>query len=277
MRILYFSDIHCEIRAFETRIPWTDVYPLDLGPCLTPWVGQADLVILSGDVATARPERGVDTLRYAQQVSEFLGCPVVVVPGNHEYYGGVFEEDREALLGAGIEGVTVLDRGARTFEKDGTAVRILGATLWTDYRCNGDQHLSMLEARAAMNDHRRIRMHDGRLFLPQDALEEHLASRAWLAAQLDIPHDGPTVIVTHHVPHSAGRNPAYGMNRLSGAFYSDCDDLVNKAIEKKASAFIFGHHHYSLDIELGGLRLLSAQAGYPRENTGWTGPGLLVV
>ena len=31
MRILYFSDVHIEIRMEGSRTPWTDIYPLDLG------------------------------------------------------------------------------------------------------------------------------------------------------------------------------------------------------------------------------------------------------
>lgn len=38
-----------------------------------------------------------------------------------------------------------------------------------------------------------------------------------------------------------------------------------------------GHHHWSLATQTHGVRLLSAQLGYPGEDTGWTGPGYLEI
>jgi hypothetical protein len=70
----------------------------------------------------------------AQQAAAFLSCRVILVPGNHEYYRGSFDGDRAALLAAEIPGVTVLDRGEARIG----ALRVLGATLWTDYAVTGD-------------------------------------------------------------------------------------------------------------------------------------------
>jgi hypothetical protein len=41
------------------------------------------------------------------------------------------------------------------------------------------------------------------------------------------------------------------------------------------AAWIFGHHHGCHAVDCRGVRLLSAQLGYPGEATGWVGPGLL--
>jgi hypothetical protein len=40
-------------------------------------------------------------------------------------------------------------------------------------------------------------------------------------------------------------------------------------------AWIFGHHHWSHAVEVSGVPLVSAQPGYPGENTAWIGPGYL--
>ena len=275
MKILYFSDIHGEIRESETRIPWISDYPLDLGPCLKSYIGSVDLVIMAGDIATIRERREVSTLNYAAQVASYLGCHVIVVPGNHEYYGGVFETDRRDLLAAKVENVTVLDRHEAVFEFGGKGLRVLGATLWTDYRACGDQALAMLDARGSLNDHRTIRNPDGSYFAPQQALAEHELSRAWLLDKIRTSFDGFTLVATHHVPHSAARHPLYGMNRLSPMFYSDCNDLIEAASEMGVAGMIFGHHHWSMAIDVAGVPLLSAQFGYPREKTNWIGPGVL--
>jgi DNA repair exonuclease SbcCD nuclease subunit len=96
VRILYFSDLHIEIQERETAAPWSDTLPLGFGPELSKLVGAADLLILAGDIGRVRSRRNVSPLSYARQAADFLGCRVVLVPGNHEYYRGCFEEDRYA-------------------------------------------------------------------------------------------------------------------------------------------------------------------------------------
>jgi len=275
-RVLYFSDIHIEIREKAGRLGWTAEYPLDLGPDLRDHAGQVELLVLAGDIGRMRSRRDVSTLRYAEQAAQLLGCPVLVVPGNHEYYRAPFEAEREALLAAKLDGVTVLDRGEARYDVSAGALRVLGATLWTDYAALGDAQQGMRDARV-IEDHRLITRADGSPFLPEHALAEHRLSRVWLAARLAEPHDGPTLVVTHHVPHSAAHHPGFGITPLSPAFHSDCDELIDAAARAGTAAWIFGHHHWSHELELRGLRLVSAQTGYPDEQTGWQGPGLLSI
>jgi DNA repair exonuclease SbcCD nuclease subunit len=276
-RVLYFSDVHIEIREKAGRGGWTDLMPLDLGPDLRDFAGKADLLVLAGDIGRMRSQRDVSTLRYAEQAARLLGCPAVVVPGNHEYYRGSFDEERAALLAARVDGVTVLDRGEALYAIAGRTLRVVGATLWTDYAANGDPAEAMRLAQDKIVDHRLITRRGGVPFLPRDALEEHRLSRAWLAERLAEPHDGPTLVVTHHVPHSAAHHPGFGVTPLSPAFHSDCDELIDAAARARVAAWIFGHHHWSHELELRGVRLASAQPGYPGEATGWTGPRVLPI
>ncbi len=277
LKLLYYSDIHIEVREEDPEPGWTDIKPLAFGPDLTGFGGTVDLLILAGDIGRMQSLRDVSTLRYAEQAAAYLGCPAVVVPGNHEYYRGSFDDERQALLEAQITGVTVLDRSAAHYAFGSASLRILGATLWTDYAVLGDPAQGMFEAECVMPDHRLITRRSGAPFLPQDALAEHRLARTWLAQQLAEPYDGATLIVTHHAPHSAAHNPVLGTTPLSPAFESDCDDLIAAAARANCVAWIFGHNHWSHDIDVGGVRLLSAQLGYPGETTGWNGPGVLRI
>jgi hypothetical protein len=278
MRIVYFSDVHIEIRESQPAAPWSDTLPLGFGPELSAFVGETDLLILAGDIGRVHSTRNVSPLSYAREAADFLGCGVVLVPGNHEYYRGCFREDRAALLAAGDRTVTVLDRGQASIARGGAPLRILGATLWTDYAVVGDPAVAMTAAEREIYDHRLIRRSEGSgFFSPVDALMEHRRSRTWLLQKLTEPADGPTLVVTHHVPHSAVRHPGHGLNELAPAFCSDCDDLMEAASAAGVAAWIFGHHHWSLATETRGVRLLSAQLGYPGEDTGWTGPGYLEI
>jgi Calcineurin-like phosphoesterase len=278
MRVLYFSDVHVEIRESQTPHPWTATLPLGFGPDLSPFVGAVDLLVLAGDVGRVRSRRNVSPLAYAQQAGALLGCRVVLVPGNHEYYRGCFDEDRAALLAAEIPGLSVLDRGEALVPRPSGALRVLGATLWTDYAVASAPEPAMAEAERRIHDHRLIRRHGGSApFLPQDALAEHRLSRAWLAERLAAPHGGPTLVVTHHAPHPAVRNPRYGLDATAAAFCSDCGELLAAAASAGVAAWIFGHHHWSHEVVARGVRLVSAQPGYPGEETAWTGPGRLEI
>jgi predicted MPP superfamily phosphohydrolase len=282
MRVLYFSDVHIETRERGASSPWCGTLPLGCGPDLSPFAGAVDLLVLAGDIGRVHSTRNVSPLTYAEQAAGLLGCPVVLVPGNHEYYRGSFDEDRAALLTARRPGVTVLDRGEVLIASDttpgATRLRVLGATLWTDYAATGDREAAMEAAGREILDHRLIRRQGGAArFLPADALSEHLLSREWLAGRLAEPYDGPTLVVTHHVPHLTACHPHHGLNALMPAFCSDCDDLIEAASRAGAAAWIFGHHHWSHRLDVYGVKLLAAQPGYPGEDTGWTGPGVLTL
>lgn len=279
-RILYFSDIHLEFRARQSAIwsGWTDLYPLRLGPDVTEWIGAIDLAVLAGDVGVCDSASDLCVLRYAEQLSAFLEAPVVFVPGNHSYYGTEFPAARQQFLGSNRNGVTVLDRGLASFDSSDGPVRVLGATLWTDYELLGHKEEAMKRAQYSISDHRLITMPGGRPFLPADAADEHRLSRAWLAEKLQEPATGKTIVVTHHVPHPSVGNPRFtATDPLAPAFQSDCGDLLEAAEAANVSAWIFGHHHACVDAKVLGVRLLSAQWGYPREETGWKGPGTLEI
>src|SRR3954453_15761852 len=143
MRVLYFSDVHIEIRERDAASPWCGMLPLGYGPDLSPFAGAVDLLVLAGDIGRVHSTRNVLPLSYAEQTAGFLGCPVILVPGNHEYYRGSFDEDRAALLTATRPGVTVLDRGEALIASGAARLRILGATLWTDYAAAGDRKTAM--------------------------------------------------------------------------------------------------------------------------------------
>lgn len=280
MRIAYFSDVHTEILRSQTRLlgrRWTDDYPLNLGPRLTGLLDQVDIVILAGDIGTGRVASGISATLYAEQVAKFLGVPVVLVPGNHEYYGFVFEDTRDDLLATDLPNVHVMDRSLATFDIDGRSLRVLGATLWTDYALTGDQREGKTAALNYLNDHRRILTNRGTRWMPEDALQEHEESRRWLLDKLKEPHEGPTVVVTHHLPHSAGNNPQFPIDAMGASFMSDCDDLIEAAKEANVAGWIFGHNHYNVVVEERGVKLMTAQPGYPRERTGWQGPGILEI
>ena len=124
------------------------------------------------------------------------------------------------------------------------------------------------EVRPAVLEQPHLIQEDGCLIRPDQVRERCRASRAWLSGELAA-SDMPTLVVTHTAPSGDGSlvNPRFLDDPLTPAFHNAFDSLVRKPVV----AWIFGHHHYSLDVDVNGVRVVSNQRGYPGEGCdfGW--------
>ena len=248
MRLHILSDLHLERGAFDA-----------------PRV-QADVVVLAGDVA--RGTRGVE---WARRWAD--AAPVLYVAGNHEFYRhtlpGLIGELREAAAGTPVQ---VLELDEVVFG----GVRFLGCTLWSDFDFAGPEHRADAMALCArfVNDYEHITFDPaGRTLQPRDTRVLHVASRRWLAARLAVPHDGPTVVVTHHAPLIRTRPAEPAMRALAGAFASDLTDLMGR---ERAAVWIFGHTHRAADLDVRGTRVVSNPRGYPDQPVAGFDPGRVI-
>ena len=145
-------------------------------------------------------------------------------------------------------------------------MRILGATLWTDFGIAGDDAAraqAMDEAVRFSRDFSRITVdaEQKEIFTPCHcaALFERHAS--WLAARLAEPFGGITVVVTHFAPSPGSIAPQFAGSPLNACFVSDLDALIASS---GAALWIHGHTHDSFDYRLGGTRVLANPRGYVR-------------
>ena len=165
---------------------------------------------------------GTRGVRFARRW--FDGVPVLFVAGNHEYY-------RHAL-----PALTAELRAAAA----GSAVHVLETN---DYKVI-----------AWSVERRKLR--------PEDTRALHLESRRWLEQRLAQPHDGPTVVITHHAPLLRTRLSDPLERALAGAFASDLRELMTR---ERVALWIYGHTHRAADFEIDGTRLVSNPRGYPHE------------
>ncbi|MBL9118939.1 MAG: metallophosphoesterase family protein [Phycisphaerae bacterium] len=245
MRLRILSDLHCEFADF------------------VPAVVPADVVVLAGDIA-----KGPAVVPWVRR--HFPETPCVVVPGNHEYYGGTMQEVlRDLRSAAAGTNVHVLDRDA--LEVDG--VRFLGATLWTDFAFGGDRVKNLSAAAFGMADYRYIRFEPTyRHLRPEDTWDLHALAVKWLTESLAAPARR-TVVVTHHAPSVRSIAEHYLGNPLNSAFASELDALVESS---GAELWVHGHTHHAVDYRIGATRVLSNQRGYPTERDIGFRPELVV-
>lgn len=249
MRLHILSDLH--LGFGRPAIPRTD----------------ADVVVLAGDIGLPR-----EAVRFAYE----FGKPLVYVPGNHEYYGGVPEKIVAELrsLARGTE-VRILDED----EEFVRGVRFLGCTLWTDLSLFGDGQPRDMAVRAAwqgMRDFARIRSASGRPFTPEDMAERHRRNRNWLEHRLARPASGPTVVVTHHAPSPRSIHPRFDGALINAAYVTDLEHLLGT---DRAALWIHGHTHDSFDYVVRGTRVVCNPRGYALEGVDQNrafDPGLVI-
>lgn len=245
--ILVLSDLHTEFGRHS--LSYRDAVERD----------RPSAIVLPGDIG-----KGVDAVFWASQAfPEWI--PVALIPGNHEYYGGDLEGTLAAMRDAAEDtpNVSVLDRDVLAIETEQGRFRILGATLWTDFRYNpaiAPEH-AMRIAQMRMNDFRLI-TYAGRRFTAADSVALHERDLAWLDQQLRLPFSGATIVATHHAPSTVSAHPRYLGGDLNPAFGSNLDAFI---LEHQPEAWLHGHTHWSIDANLGFTRIVSRQLGYPGE------------
>jgi Icc-related predicted phosphoesterase len=246
VRLHILSDLHLEFGPFQ------------------PPATRADVVVLAGDVHT-----GKNGLRWIAET--FRDRPVIYVLGNHEFYG----HDTPKLT----EELRQLTAGSNIYVLENDCVEIggvvfLGATLWTDFKLNGDPILAVSLAATGMNDFNRIRVSQSyRRFRPSDARQLYAESVRWLEAELSRAEGKTRVVVTHHAPSQRSIGPLYTADPLNPAFASDLEHLIQAS---GAALWVHGHIHYTSDYVLGQTRIVNNPRGYPGESVAGFAPALVV-
>jgi predicted phosphodiesterase len=209
-----------------------------------------DVLVIAGDLIP-RLERGVAWL--LERVDD---RQVIIVPGNHEFYGCDIDRtvEKARALAAGTN-VHVLQNDV--VEIDG--VTFIGATFWTDFNLFGDAEYAMMAAGEIMNDYRKIRIRNYELKLrPRHTLQRHQESREFIARELRKEKTGPRVLVTHMGLHPTAVRRGFEQDISSTAYTSDCSDLLAMGVD----VAIHGHTHETYDRMVTGVRMVTNQKGY---------------
>ena len=238
IRLAVLSDLHVEKGDYHPP-------PLD-----------CDLVILAGDVGW-----GLEGVGWIGR--NLAGRPMIYVAGNREYWHHPEGTDPLAALrhaAATVPGLTFLHNETVVLAVGATRLRVLGATLWTDFSLDGDAEATMAKAGGSMPDYRNGRSDLGLVLTPADVAAANRVSAAFLAAELARPHDGPTVVVTHHLPSELSLPHRRPGHTPQAASVSPLETLVTSA---GPDLWIHGHSHADCDYRIGHCRIVSRQRGAP--------------
>lgn len=266
-RFVVWSDLHMEFEDFD--LPHIDAFG-----------GPIDGVLLGGDIDTGR---SLAHVAFAERVYRAYQVPVVMILGNHEYYGCLIDD----LEGRQAERLEELQRDGcdvRILNGDSVVIagaRIVGATLWTDLQLNPSLGpASQYIAERLMNDFKLIRidMDAPRRLMAKDTVDLHARQKAAVLSELKRSFNGPTIVMTHHMPIAQAVHVQYRHDPLSAAFASD---LLEEIRGLDFDAWIYGHSHANYEYEIveeGRLkRFVSNPRGYPEEQTRFDPVRTLVV
>ena len=248
MKIAYFSDLHVEFGPHDNGLTEADyvIFAGDIGP------GLSGLSWIKHNVSSKKDEL-------------LLKAYPFFVPGNHEYYGGraLIGHDLDMRAYAEKNGVNYLN--CNVWQDD--QVRIVGATLWTDFMLDFDPTNAMLNAFLGMADYRQIFYTIGGGYSkiqlqPEHTRQDHASALAFITQTLYTPFEGKTIVVTHHGCSKQSIHPKYAGHFLNPAFVSDLEPLIR---DTQPDLWIHGHVHNSMDYYIGKTRVVCNPKGYPEK------------
>jgi len=261
MKFLQWSDLHLEFLE-----PGSDlVFP---EPCAECPANSIDAILIAGDLHT-----GDNHVRALVEIEKTWGVPVISIRGNHEFYHGEYHEviaRQDGLARAARDqghNVLILDRKSVILGD----TRILGCTLWTDAAIHGRAEEVKFGLRMIINDYKKVLFaHEGEdetpLMDPEDTIAIHQRDRAWLLEELARPFDGPTLVMTHHLP-------APELFTDAKADYAEGygSDMRAEILPLKIDAWVTGHTHDARRGVIQGLQgpiaFSSNMSGYPDQRT----------
>jgi hypothetical protein len=173
---------------------------------------------------------------------------VLLVPGNHDHYDGVFETTADVLRRH--LPVTVLDNTDVVID----GVSFFGTTLWTDFEGRNQACMDRVRRKCGefffVRTHARVEGGQTKLckFQPEHALAAF--DRSWETLKRHVhARDGQTVVVSHHPPSRQGLNPLHMGNGIDGAFASDLDAEI--ASWTTVPVWVHGHTHIRRRYRIG--------------------------
>jgi predicted phosphodiesterase len=270
MNIQLLSDLHLEAHPHFQATP----------------APGADVLVLAGDIGSYQTGSlltgeyfGLERFSPLPQFAAWP-CPVLFVPGNHEYDMQDWDA-AHARLRQVCETLGIIWLERESLVMDG--VRFVGTTLWTDYDAIALQddkvqagdvgRLLKLRDKSFRAANFYLRKTGGTRhdapFLAEPMREQALACQHWLRDALAQPFEGKTVAVTHFAPSLRSSDPRYGLVPGTAGFCNALDDLL-----PHADLWLHGHLHAPSDYLVQGkhtdgnswqCRVVANPLGYARK------------
>jgi len=233
--IFCISDIHSEFYQYD---------PEALQETLQEYSPKADYCVLAGDIGSLA---SIDSYRKVLDHYSKRYPHVVLVAGNHEFYGcnydvkGVIETLKTEC--EAFDNVHFLHR--QTLLLNG--IRFIGATLWSAIDEKSEKMIGDFN-----------HVFQSRFDYLGAFVDDYRFLREELALQALTP-EHPTVVVTHHVPTSKLIHPKFYNSPANSAFSTNIFDTL---VLKNVKYWFCGHTHESMITSYGDTKAVVNPLGY---------------
>lgn len=227
-----------------------------------------DVVVLAGDIHTQGRHSW-----FLDQIPS--NVKVLMVAGNHEYYGAVYEWVNAAFreLEETYPNFTFLNNESVIIDD----VEFFGGTMFTDMNLYGDYEQACDDAQRGIADFSWIsrevvfppdfdstHVHrTERLWTPADHMHEHMNFCRALDTWKREPKQRKRVVISHFVPHPEVSDARFKGSRLNPYFIANMRQYF-----ADIDVWLFGHTHSSHDSIMEGCRFVCNPHGYGQENFG---------
>jgi predicted MPP superfamily phosphohydrolase len=183
---------------------------------------------------------------------------VLVVAGNHEYYGSTLLKTQGLLREIVMETDCIfLNRDIHVIEGVAT---FLGCTLWSHLR---PEEYNVAEG--YLSDFTQIKVSAGEKFSAAYYDILHREDASWLEKEIKARPEENIVVLTHHCPSKKIIHPDYQDHPLNMCFVTNLEHLFQNNVKLWAC----GHSHKRGVTQINKAFCGLNPRGYPRENTTW--------
>ena len=230
MKIQFASDIHLEL-SDNSRFIKSETFEVT-----------GDVLVFAGDTGYLR-DRTLPNQRFWRWASANYR-EVLLVPGNHEFYGNGDSWSRKILPNVHYHQNKVV----RIDDVD-----FILSTLWSHIRPEDE-----CVVQQGMYDFRQI-MYGGSRFTTDDFNTEHQKCLDFIKQSVAESTSEHIVVVTHHLPTLEVVASQHKGSLLNSAFASE---LGNFIADSRIDVWIYGHSHSNIDTTIGNTRIVCNQLGY---------------
>ena len=209
-----------------------------------------DLVVLAGDIQTQNRH-----LSFLSTIN--ANVPIIMVAGNHEYYGSDFDAVNENLSTLSLTLPNFHYLQNESIHING--VDFFGGTMFTDFNLYNDPYNGAVYAKAGIADFSWMSKGKNR-WTTNDHLDQHEVFTNRLQLFLKEEHS-KRVVISHFVPSMVCADPQFDGSMLNSYFISEMDAHMGWE-----GLWLFGHTHSSMDKMVGDTRLVCNPRGYGSEN-----------
>lgn len=236
MKIQYMSDLHMEF-AENSRYLKHNEFPVT-----------GDVLVLAGDIFYLRNDAA--SLGKFWKWASTNYRQVLIVPGNHDYYG------HYDIMTRGMQWEWMFKENVGYYQNQ--VVRIdnvdfIFSTLWSHIP-PGDEYI----VSHGLNDFYQTLYEDHRLTV-DDYNRMHQFCLDFIKRGVAESTAEKIVVATHHLPTQQVVAPQHLGSDLNSAFATE---LGNFIVDSPINVWIYGHSHTNIDTTIGHTKIVCNQMGY---------------